>query len=162
MGLKKMPATVLLKDIVDALEMQFDEQKSFLNLETGEVETISLDLLREAEEAESEDEKLDIPKWQEPEWEIAKRIVFHDEQFERLPTKYDVHEWDIMRRFADSVQDRRISDELQEAIHGAGAFRMFKSVVRRHRIEEQWYAFRDDALAEIAGDWCQARGIPCK
>ena len=67
-----------------------------------------------------------------------------------------------MRRFADSVQGRRIADELQEAIHGSDAFRMFKSVVRRHRIEQQWYAFRDEALAEIARDWCQAHGISWK
>jgi hypothetical protein len=36
-----MPPTVLLKDIVDALEMQFDEYSSYLDLDTGKVETVS-------------------------------------------------------------------------------------------------------------------------
>jgi hypothetical protein len=157
-----MPAAVSLKDIVEALEMQSDERPSFVDLETGEVETVDRDLLHSAEEAESQDEELDIPKWQEREWTAAKRIVFHYDKFEKLSTKYDVHEWDIMRQFADSVQNRRIAGELQDAIHGAGAFRMFKSVVYRHKIEQQWYAFRQETLEKIARDWCEGHGIPWK
>ena len=34
-----MPATVCLNDIVDALEMQFDESSAFLDRDTGHVET---------------------------------------------------------------------------------------------------------------------------
>ena len=87
--LKAMPVTVLLKDIVDALEMQLDESSSFLDLDTGQVETVSHELLCEAEAADDEDP--DLPVWQEPEWEIAKRIVSTD-RFQKLPTKFDVHE----------------------------------------------------------------------
>jgi hypothetical protein len=50
-----MSATVLLKDIVDALEMQFDESSSFLDLDNGRVETVSHDLLSDAEEADDDD-----------------------------------------------------------------------------------------------------------
>lgn len=157
-----MPATVLLKDIVEELEMQFDERPSFVDLDSGEVVSVSQDLLRDAEDAENEDEELDIPAWQEDEWKVAKRIAFHFDRFERLPSKYDVHEWDIMSRFADSVKDRRIAGELEEAIGGAGAFRMFKSTIRRLKIEQQWYAFRLEALEEIARDWCEEPGIPWK
>jgi len=157
-----MPATVLLKDIVETLEIQFDERPSFVDLDTGQVETVAQDLLRDAEDAESEDEELDIPAWQEDEWTTAKRIVFHFDRFKKLPPKHDVHEWDIMRQFADSVQNPEIAGELADAIHGAGAFRMFKSVLRRHKIEQSWYAFRHEALEEIARDWCKDHGIPWK
>ena len=44
-----MPATVRLKEIVDALEMQFDESSAFLDLDFGRVETVSHALLRDAE-----------------------------------------------------------------------------------------------------------------
>ena len=64
-----MPATVRLKDIVDALEMQFEESSAFLDLDTGQVETVSHALLREAED--SGDEEPDLPTWQRDEWEIA-------------------------------------------------------------------------------------------
>jgi hypothetical protein len=97
-----MSATVLLQDIVDALEEQFDEQLSFLNLDTGEVETVSRDLMSEAEDSD-DDEELDLPDWQQAEWELAKRIVTTG-RFKRLPTQFDVHEWEIMQDFAFSVE----------------------------------------------------------
>jgi hypothetical protein len=90
-----MPATVVLQDIVDALEMQFDEVASFLDLETGQVETIPDDLLRKAEEDDGDEP--DLPDWQEGQWEVARRIVSTD-RFVSLPTQFDVHEWEIMNR----------------------------------------------------------------
>jgi hypothetical protein len=39
---------------------------------------------------------------------IARRIVSTG-RFKPLPTKYDVHEWEIMRDFADSLESGKIS-----------------------------------------------------
>jgi hypothetical protein len=69
-----MPAD-RLKDIVEALEIQVDEYSSFVDRETGEVETVSHELLHEAEELDDDEEELDLPAWQEHEWEAAKLIV---------------------------------------------------------------------------------------
>jgi hypothetical protein len=44
-----MPAIVHLSDIIDALEMQFEESISYLDLDTGQVVTVSEDLFREVE-----------------------------------------------------------------------------------------------------------------
>jgi hypothetical protein len=155
-----MPATVLLQDVVDALETQFDEYLSFVDLDTGEVETVSRHLLGEAEESDDEEEP-DLPDGEDPEWEIARRIVTTD-HFKRLPTKFDIHEWDIMQDFAYSVESDRIRKDLLNAIHGSGAFRYFKDTVRRHRIEPDWFAFRTEALREIAIDWCEKHHVPWK
>src|ERR1039457_438849 len=152
-----MAFTVQLKDIVEALEMQFDEASSFLDLDTGKVETVSQDLLSEAEESD-DDEQPDLPDWQKPEWEIAKRIVSTD-RFKSLPTKYDVHEWEIMRDFADWGESGKISEELLRAIHGAGAFRYFKDTLRRRGIEKKWFEFREEALKTIAREWCEDQGV---
>ena len=116
-----MSITVLLKDIIDALEMQFDESSSFLDRYTGRVETVSDDLLREA--GESVAEEPDLPAWQKEEWQIAKRIVLTD-RFRQLPTKFDVHEWAIMQDFSSTVASDRVREDLVNAIHGAGAFRL--------------------------------------
>jgi hypothetical protein len=151
-----MPATVRLNDIVDALEMQFDESSSFLDLDTGQVETVSHVLLREAEE--TGDEEPDLPAWQEHEWEIAKRIVSTD-RFQKLPTKFEVHEWAIMQDFSRSVEPESISEDLLNAIHGPGAFRNFKDTLRRHGIEKAWFAFRTEALRQIALSWCKENQI---
>src|SRR5579863_9180125 len=101
-----MPATVLLKDIVDALEMQFDEQLSFLDLDTGQVETVSRELLGMAEEGDDEEEP-DPPEPEDEEWALAKRIASSD-RFVKLPTQFDVHEWSIMEEFSLSVESARI------------------------------------------------------
>lgn len=56
-----MPATVHLNDIIDALEVQLDESLSYLDLDAGQVVTVSADLLRDAEE--HGDEEPDVPDW---------------------------------------------------------------------------------------------------
>jgi hypothetical protein len=38
-----------------------------------------------------------------------------------------------MREFAESVEPERLSDELQNAIRGAGAFRYFKDTAARRK-----------------------------
>jgi Uncharacterised protein family (UPF0158) len=154
-----MPATVRLNDIVEALEMQFDEFSSFLDLDTGKVETVSRDLLREVEE--SDDEEPDLSTEEDTEWETAKQIVFED-RFRKLPSKFDVHEWAIMEDFSLSVASNTIREDLLRAIHGAGAFRYFKDTVRRHRIESAWFAFRAEALRQIAIRWCEENQIVWK
>jgi hypothetical protein len=152
-----MSAVVLLKDIIDALEMQFDESSSFLDLDTGRIETVSNDLLREADESVGEEPEL--PTWQEEEWEIAKRIVLTD-RFQQLPTKFDVHEWAIMQDFSNSVASDRVREDLLKSIHGVGAFRHFKDTLRQHQIESAWFEFRPEALRQIALDWCEEHHIP--
>jgi hypothetical protein len=72
-----MPATARLSDIVDALEMQFDESPSFPDLDTGEVETVCRDLLLKAEES-ADDEEPDLPLWQRPEMGDRQEDCFHE------------------------------------------------------------------------------------
>ncbi|HEY6344301.1 MAG TPA: UPF0158 family protein [Bryobacteraceae bacterium] len=57
------------------------------------------------------------------------------------------------------MESDRIREDLLNAIHGSGAFRYFKDTLRRYRIEKNWYAFRTDALREIAIEWCEQNGI---
>lgn len=147
---------VSLKDIVDALEMQSDEDFYFLDRQTGKVEFVSREVLGIAENGGTID---DVLEWQEEQFEVAEARLADWDRFEKLPTKHDIHEWEIMREFAESVEPERLSDELQNAIRGAGAFRYFKDTLRRYRREQDWYAFRAAALRQIAIDWCEQNGI---
>jgi hypothetical protein len=90
--------------------------------------TVSRDLLREAEEFpddDADDEELDLSDGEDQEWEIAKRIVLTD-RFRKLPSKFEVNEWQIMEDFSLSVKSDRIREDLLDAIQGRGAFRYFK------------------------------------
>jgi hypothetical protein len=64
-----------------------------------------------------------------------------------------------MERFAMQLTDSRQREELLDALHGRGAFRMFKSTARRLGVEEQWHRFRDAAFDEIASEWLKSNGI---
>ena len=138
--------------------MQFDDALSFFDRETGEVEAVSKDLPGQAED-DGTDEMPDILEWQEEAWETVRRIVANDKGFVSLPTKFDIHEWQIMSDFSNEVESAEIRAELLDAIHGAGAFRNFKAAVRRRGIEDEWYKFRAEALRQIAIDWRQEYDI---
>jgi hypothetical protein len=66
-------------------------------------------------------------------------------------------ELSTLTHFAACDRNRLVAD--LDAIHGAGAFRMFQDAVRRRRIESDWFAFRAEALRQIALDWCEEHHI---
>jgi len=65
-----------------------------------------------------------------------------------------------MKRFCQSLDDGPARERLFDAIHGRGAFRMFKNEVHRLGIQDDWYSYRDDALKRIAADFLEEHGIP--
>jgi len=153
-----MPVPVLLSDLVEALEMSNENSMSFVDRETGEVKFVENDLLSEAEVWKEGDPPPSLPEWQKPQWEDALRY-FASAACVPLPDKHDIHEWNIMREFADSFPNERIAAKLQEAIHGKGAFRMFKSVLKEYNLWDDWNKFYFEALVEIAKDWCVAEKV---
>lgn len=148
---------VKLTLVAEELEMQFDEIDIFFDRETGKFLQVSEGALIAAEDGVKENT---LDGCEEDELEDAKRVISDDSQFVALPSKFDVHEWDIMRRFCGEVEDQRTAGELEEAISGRDAFRMFRSVLERHSITDAWYAFRTRALGKIARDWLEEHEIP--
>jgi hypothetical protein len=144
------------KEIVDALEMQFEERPNYLDRQTGQVEMVFRDVLRLVEADDSADM---LPEWQQREFDIAEALFEDPDRFVRLPTQWDIHEWEIMREFAESVEPERLSRDLLQALQGKGAFRYFKDTLRRYRREQSWYDYRTGALREIAVDWCKENEI---
>jgi hypothetical protein len=53
----------------------------------------------------------------------------------------DVHEWDIMRRFSQS-EDEPVRNFL-DAIHGRGAFRVFRRTPEEIELRDEWFAYRE-------------------
>lgn len=153
---------VKLEKIVEFLEYSGDEQANLLDLQTGEIELVEQSLLRRAEKWKEGDDPPSMGDWQKPQWEMAKRYAKAPDQFLWVPDLNDVNEWDVMAEFVDTVKSATIRDELQDAIRGRGAFRMFKNTIRRHKIEQDWYDFRARALEEFARDWCEENGLQCE
>lgn len=151
-----MAVTVKLKDIIEGLEFQSDEGSSYLNTTTGEVVDTTDYELRAAEDETPHEH---LPEWQIEALRVAKSILETDDYLP-LPTKFDIHEYSIMERFCRSKEDDEMRDDLCDAIRGRGAFRRFKDSIHEHGIADDWYKYRDEALREIAIEWCEENGIP--
>lgn len=150
-----MAVTVKLSDIVEGMEMQTDEMRSFLNKENSAVFSITDEELRAAENEEPLEK---FPQWQRESIETAIEILETD-NYIKLPSKFDIHEYSIMEKFCLSLEDEDLSDLLYNSIKGSGAFRRFKDNIHRRGIAEEWYKFRDEALKKIAIEWCEENDI---
>lgn len=147
---------VKLQHIVDAMNFQLEETSSFIHLETGRILQVSHKMLQLAEEAE---DGQDLLEWQEDEWVEAKQIIENFDQFEELPTSFDIDEYRIMEAFSYSQSDSSKMEQLTRALNGRGAFRRFKDELRRLGLEEDWYKYKHQQLMEIARDFCESNGI---
>ena len=77
----------------------------------------------------------------------------------QLPDKWDIHEYDIMARFVQGIENTELADKLSNAIRGKGAFRRFTDLIYEYEIQDQWYAYHGDAIRGIAIDWCREQNI---
>jgi hypothetical protein len=151
-----MEARVILSDIIEGMEFQSDESSSFLNKQTGEVVLMTDYAMRAAEENEPLE---DVPDWEKELVSIAREILAESGQYIQLPTKYDIDEYSIMENFCMSLDKKEIGDILYDLISGSGAFRRFKDAVYKYRVEDEWNTFRENAIKEIAIEWCRQNNI---
>jgi hypothetical protein len=145
-----MATKVLLSDVVEALEIAHDEMSSFVSKRTGEVVTLSHEVMHLAEADSTED----LPAWQEEELRLAKDVLGSSDWL-ALPSKFEIHEWDLMNRFGQSLSVPAQSEEVLDAIRGSRAFGVFKSTLRRLRLEEAWFAFKNAAFEDMARSWLE-------
>jgi hypothetical protein len=152
-----MATVISLREVIETLEMQGENCLSYLDPDTGEIVTATEEVRRLAEEPEESQDNL--PEWQR---EMVRKVraMLASSRCLQLPDRFRIHEWSIMNEFAEAQHSNQVRQELLEAIHGAGAFRMFRSTIRRLGIEKSWYRFREEALAEIARDWLEAHDLP--
>ncbi len=130
---------VKLSEIIDAIEMTNQESEYFLDQETGEIVWFN-DFAMTSKEREVASNTLD------------------EHGFYRLPTSFDINEYSIMEDFVYSLQESK-RDRLARAISGRGAFRRFKDGIRQMGIEEEWYAYQEEAYKRMAIEWCEENGI---
>ena len=147
---------VSLRDVVDALDMASDTLSSYLNGKTGEIVSLTEDIMMTAQD----DDDLDgISEWEREEVLKAREVMGSDDYI-GLPERYEIDEYRIMEDFCYSLEDERLKEGLIYDINGRGAFRRFKDSVHRRGIEKDWYKYRDGRLEEIAIDWPEVNNIP--
>ena len=147
---------VALNDVIDGIDMQNDDVTAYLDRDTGEVVTIG-------DEIASLSERDEQDKWRDRERElieVVREVDNGSKRYVQLPDESDVDEWDIMRRFCDTVTDNPTRELLLREIHGRGAFRRFKDELGRSSLLDKWFDFKRNALRDEAIEWCTENDIP--
>ena len=151
-----MSIQINLKDIIEEMEIQFEESRSLLNITTGEIVVVTSEDLRAVEDEKTFD---NLPEWELENKMIAIDVVENFENYIELPTKYEVNEYELIENFCLTVSDQRRQESLLRAIRGKGAFRRFKDKIIDLEMEEQWYSYREECFKQIAIEWCQENKI---
>jgi len=141
--------------MIQEMDVFDDNFKAFLNIRTGEFITLSDEYMGAAEEDEPLD---DCPDWEQEMIQEAKDVLFTDDYL-ALPSKYEIHEYEIMKSFCYTVEDDELRDRLLYGISGRGAFRIFKDTIYEHGITDDWYEYRYQAFREIAKNWLESHNI---
>jgi hypothetical protein len=163
-----MAAPVSLRDLVEELQILPNEGSAHLNKVTGKIITVTeddvamveMDTEFEEEMEEGNDDiggeitDLEMEYYQE-----VKRVLASDPDYLKLPSRFEIHEYEIMERFSLSFPDHQVSDVLLGKIRGSGAFRRFKDTIYQYGIEDSWFKYRDEAYKEIAIAWLESHGI---
>ncbi len=130
--------TISLKQVYQALEEASEAYTLFYDTKTGQ--TVYLpDVFIAGERNE----------------ELEEEIENNPGRYLRFPTKTEIHDYQIMKQFIYSLPMSIERKELVSSVHGKGAFRKFKATVRHYGMEKQWYTFREEALRQMAVEWCK-------
>ena len=147
-----MDVQVSLQNIVDGMECQSDELTASVHVAPGDLLAVTDEQISAVEDGTGAD-------FYSPEELQDARDVLAEKDCIPLPSRFDIDEYRMMVRFADSLDNESHSDELHNALRGRGAFRCFKNTTYRLGIEKDWYAFRGSAYEEIAVKWCEENDI---
>src|SRR6266404_9180553 len=121
------------EDLILALENHNYEAEYFLDLESGEV------VLHVDEGIVGPDEELEAQLEAEPE----RFLPIHP-----IPSSGG---WQVMADFIEQMPDGRATERLVRAVRGGHPFRRFKDELLNYpHIREQWFAFRDNAMTQLA------------
>lgn len=150
-------ASVSLRDVVEAMDLPNEEWQALLDRESNEIVIVT------------EDEVLGSGESPSPENDFPTGCSggghppldgLDSEHFLPLPGRFEIHEWSLMERFSRTIEDSEGREELTDAIHGPGAFRLFRTAAKRLGLLERWYAYRQAAFEEIAKDWLETHEVP--
>lgn len=133
------------------------EMQSYLDLETGEVVTVTDEVSRYLEEPPDEA----LSDWMQEMLEVAQQVEEgYGTRYIAIPQADSHEDYRDMERFISTVRNDRLRDRLWQAIQGRGAFRYFKDVLAEYPAErERWFAFKDRSIHERISWWLESEGI---
>ena len=148
----------------------------FLDTQTGEVITVSEEILREMkdmlydedyEEMGDEieyiefDTEPEVPDWMFDEADLALEVLLDSTaRYIRIPEMNSDTAFSIMKEFVQTVRDHVLKKKLVNALNGKGAFRRFKDILTEYPKERKcWHRYNAKASRSEILKWLHACGI---
>lgn len=148
----------------------------YLDLETGEVITLSHEIVSELRTRLSDDEsdeigddleyiefdeEPDIPDWMTDEMEIILDVILDESgRYIRIPERDRRIAYRSMRDFIDTIQDPLLKRELSSALDGKGAFKKFKdTLINYPRERKLWHRHNAKAIKKESIEWLKSMGV---
>ena len=126
---------VTIEDILDAMEMVDQYSEFFLNETTGEIIMVS-ETSMSREEIDAIYDRLD------------------DDGYFKLPTQYDIDDYNIPEDFVNNLPHSEAKDFLENAIASQDSFEQFQQGIESYDLVDDWYQFHDRTYRMIAENWC--------
>ena len=126
---------VTIEDILDAMEMVDQYSEFFLNETTGEIIMVS-ETSMSREEIDAIYDRLD------------------DDGYFKLPTQYDIDDYNIPEDFVNNLPHSEAKDFLENAIASQDSFEQFQQGIESYDLVDDWYQFHDRTYRRIAENWC--------
>jgi hypothetical protein len=131
------------EDLERAIEDNAQQKRSFLDIETGEIVAVFLDMVERGAD------------------QMAKRIADEvNTRYFLIPGAPAREGYQEMERFIETIGDKKLAAELARAIEGEGAFRKFRDALRIHRSElDRWNALRAERVARATEAWLREKRL---
>ncbi|MCR4950821.1 MAG: GNAT family N-acetyltransferase [Solobacterium sp.] len=130
---------VKIKEIVDAMDMNDQDTQAFYNSEAGSV--------------------VFLTRGRYYDRMMNQANVISEDSLTPLPDRFEINDYHNMELFIEACDDETAAEWMRNAIHGRGAFRMFRAACERFHLLSDWYEFRERRHAETAVSWCLENGF---
>lgn len=151
---------VNLQKIVDELQMRFIDNTPYYNKITDKILNVNDDDFRIVEDDDFENNLNNYPEWQREHLKEVYILMYEDvENYISLPNNFDIKDSDIMEEFIENVSNENKRRQLEKCMWQKGMYRKFKDKLLQIGLEEQYYAFYDERLKEIAIEWCKDNNL---
>lgn len=153
-------------------ELDDDESTAYLDTESGTVVLVEEYIMSRLDELLTDEEGLDdiltMIKAQANLSDTEREQLIHITRVEadavnryRMIPKQDSHEgYRDMQEYIWTLEDEHLSELLEVATQGSGAFRRFKNVLYDYsEAQDNWYKFRDAREQQRILDWLTSENI---
>lgn len=150
-------APVSVAKIFAEIELLREDNTLYVNRSTGEVRVVDHEYLPDEEEEEE-------AHGDEPEWMRERRAeggeVTSSPEWVALLDRFDLDEYDVMKRFANRRAGPAASRDLLDALSGRGAFGRFRDVIYRRGLQQEWESYREEQFSEAIRFELEQNEIP--